>query len=65
MNLPMASGDRPDTSRKKSKGSAEKLSPKEQRERFIETARKLQADESGKKFDEALKRVARSRQPQD
>lgn len=36
-------------------GSSRKMSQKEQSERFIETARELGVDESGDKFDSALK----------
>jgi hypothetical protein len=52
----MASGDRPDTSRKpKPSGKkAKRLSQKEQSERFIETARTVAADSSGKAFDDAI-----------
>ena len=34
-----------------------KLSDKEQSERFTETARKLGVDESGKKFNEAFRKI--------
>jgi hypothetical protein len=34
-----------------------KLTDKEQSERFKETARKLGVDESGEKFEEALKKI--------
>ena len=53
----MASGDKADTSqgRKKPSGTkAKKLSQKEQSERFIETARKLDADDTGLQFKRAL-----------
>ena len=40
------------------------LPPKEQFKRFIETARELEVDESGKDFDRDFKKVARpSRRP--
>jgi hypothetical protein len=51
----MASGDRPNTARKPSGKKGKKLSQKEQSERFKETARKLDADESGKPFEKAIK----------
>ncbi len=40
---------------------------KEQSQRFVETAHELEADETGKQFDRALKKVARSpnKPPQD
>lgn len=34
------------------------LKPEEQFERFVETARKLGVDETGKDFEEAFKRLA-------
>jgi hypothetical protein len=37
-----------------------KLTDKEQSERFIETARKLEADESGKAFEHAFALVVKS-----
>jgi len=49
----MASGDRPDTDQKPKKPSR-KLTQKEQSERFIATARELEADESGTAFDAAV-----------
>lgn len=36
---------------------AEKLSQKEQSERFIETARALESDESGDSFTRAVRRI--------
>ncbi len=50
----MASGDRPNTARKPSGKKANPLSQKEQSERFKETARELEADESGKAFERAM-----------
>ena len=52
----MASGNPPDTAPKpKPSGkTAGKLSQKEQSERFKETARELEADESGKAFNQAI-----------
>jgi len=49
----MASGDYQDTSQspKPTGRKAKKLTQKEQSERFIETARELGADESGKPFE--------------
>jgi hypothetical protein len=56
----MESDDRADTARrpKPSGRKAKKLSQQEQSERFIETARELEADESGKNFERALRAVA-------
>ncbi len=53
----MASGDRPNTAPKPSGKKAKKLSQKEQSERFKATARELGADENGKDFENAVKRV--------
>lgn len=56
----MASGDRADTSqgpKKPSGKKAKKLSQKEQSERFKETARELEVDESGKPFDHAVSKI--------
>ena len=44
----------------KKKKAKPKLTDKEQSERFIETARKLGADESGKDFDRAFKKIISS-----
>jgi hypothetical protein len=48
-------------SKPKTRGSPKKAKPKEkeksQRERFIETAREIGVDESGKEFERALKRI--------
>lgn len=55
----MASGDSADTDRKlKPSGKKKKtLSQKEQSGRFIETARTLEADESGEAFERALEHL--------
>lgn len=53
----MASGDRPNTARKSSGKKAKKLSQKEQSERFKETARELDADETGAAFQKALSAI--------
>jgi hypothetical protein len=39
------------------KKKKQKPDDKEQSQRFVETARELEADESGKSFDKALKNV--------
>ncbi|GHA99108.1 hypothetical protein GCM10009069_22610 [Algimonas arctica] len=57
----MASKNPQNTSQVKNDGdglksqSKEKMTPDEQSARFIETARELECDESGKKFKTALK----------
>jgi hypothetical protein len=51
----MASGDKADTGRKRRK--PDKKTEKSQRERFIETARALDSDETGREFDKALGRI--------
>jgi hypothetical protein len=43
----------------KPKRKSRKGTDKEQSERFIETARKLGVDESGKEFEEAFKKIAK------
>lgn len=55
----MASGDPADTDRRpKPSGKKKKrLSQREQSERFIETARALDADESGESFEKAMQTV--------
>lgn len=60
----MASGDHQDTSRsaKPAGKKAKKLSQKEQSERFIETARELEADENGEKFEAAISVVVKRNQ---
>ena len=60
----MASGDQANTSRKPTGKKAKKLSQKEQSERFIETARELDSDESGKAFESALDRLITRKQHQ-
>lgn len=57
----MASGDRPATSRKPSGKKAKPISQKEQSERFKETARKLESDESGEAFDRAMDTLVRKK----
>jgi hypothetical protein len=39
----------------------EKLSSEEQSARFIEAAKKAEADETGRKFEEAFDKIARSK----
>lgn len=53
----MASGDRANTSRKPSGKKAGKLSQKEQSERFKETARTLESDETGEAFERAVEQI--------
>jgi len=48
------SGDLQNTSLKPTGKKAKKLSRKEQSELFVETARKLESDESGSAFDNAI-----------
>ena len=50
----MASGDRPSTARKPPVKKAGKLSQKEQSERFKETARGLDVDDSGASFERVV-----------
>jgi hypothetical protein len=59
----MASGDPADIDRKpKPSGKKKKkLSQREQSERFIETARALEADESGEAFERALEHLVARR----
>lgn len=57
----MASGDRPSTARKPPGKKATKLSQKEQSERFKETARELEADESGSAFEASLEPILKRR----
>jgi hypothetical protein len=45
----------------KKKKAKPELSDKEQSERFKQTARKLGVDESGEKFDRALKKIVPTR----
>jgi len=58
----MASGSQANTNQGRKK-SGVKRDDKEQSKRFIETARKLEADESGEKFDRALKKIIRPKRP--
>lgn len=53
----MASGDRANTSRKPKGGGKEKPDKKPQSERFKETARALEADESGNLFERMFRKV--------
>jgi hypothetical protein len=50
----MASSEHPKHRAKPSGKKAEKLSKREQSERFIETAREIEADESGRVFERAI-----------
>lgn len=50
----MASGDQANTGRKPESAKPEKS----QKERFIEKARELEADESGEAFERALRKIA-------
>lgn len=58
----MASGDRPNTARKPSGKKAKPLSQKEQSERFKETARELDVDETGGAFERATGILLKSKQ---
>lgn len=49
----------------KAKLGAEKLTPGEQRRRFIEAAREAGASEDEADFDAALKRIAKPKAPKD
>jgi len=53
----MATTARPDTAEKPSGKKAKKISQKEQSERFKETARMLEVEETGAEFEKALERV--------
>ena len=57
----MASGDRPATSPKPSGKKAKPISQKEQSERFKETARMLESDETGEAFSMALRPILKPR----
>ncbi len=59
----MASGDPPNTAPKPSGKKAKRLSQNEQSERFKETARELEVDESGEAFERAIKALIRSKSP--
>ena len=61
----MASGDPPNTARKPSGKKAQKLSQKEQSERFKETARELEADESGEAFERVTHALLKARKRPD
>ena len=61
----MASGDPPNTARKPSGKKAQKLSQKEQSERFKETARELEADESGEAFERVTNALLKARKRPD
>jgi hypothetical protein len=54
----MASRDPPNTAPKPPGKKTGKLSQKEQSERFKETARALEADESGREFERTWTRIA-------
>jgi hypothetical protein len=51
------------TKPKPAKLGAEKLTPEEQRRRFIEAAREAGASEDEADFDVALKRIAKPKKP--
>ena len=53
----MASGDPQNTARKPTGKKANPLSQKEQSERFKETARELEADESGEAFERSVSAI--------
>lgn len=55
---PSTSQDRKKDAGTDTNGKAEKLTQEEQSARFIETARELESDESGKAFEKAIKQVA-------
>ncbi|RWF40867.1 MAG: hypothetical protein EOS65_14475 [Mesorhizobium sp.] len=61
----MASGDHQSTDRKPPGKKAEKLSQKEQSERFKQTARELEADETGTVFERAMAHVLRKKKASD
>lgn len=48
---------------KPAKLGAEKLTPEEQRRRFIDAAREAGASENEADFDAALKKIAKAKQP--
>jgi hypothetical protein len=50
-------------SKQKPKATKPKDDAKAQSERFIETARMLGVDETGKAFDEAVGKILKARQP--
>lgn len=45
------------------KAETASLTPAEQSARFIEAAKKAEADESGKRFEEAFKKISKSKPP--
>jgi hypothetical protein len=53
----MATKPKAGVSKKKTPSAADKKVQKTQRERFMETARELEADETGEDFDIAIKKV--------
>lgn len=55
--------DTPAKPKPASKLGAEKLTPEEQKRRFIEAARKAGASEDEAVFDSALKRIAKAKPP--
>ena len=55
----MATKPKAGPAKKKAVKPADKKEQKTQRERFIETAREINTDESGKKFEEAFKGLFR------
>jgi len=57
----MASTVRPDTAQKPSGKKAKKISQKEQSERFKETARELEVDETGESFQQAFVKILTKR----
>ena len=58
----MLSGDHQNTSQKPKRKKTKKLSQKEQSRRFVETARKLEADETGEAFLDAVQVIIPPRQ---
>lgn len=57
----MGSGNPQSTSPKPTGKKAKKLTQKEQSERFIEAARKLEVDETGEAFEQAMSQVVKSK----
>jgi hypothetical protein len=58
----MGSGNPQSTSPKPTGKKAKKMTQKEQSERFIEAARKLEVDETGEAFEKAIQKVVTVRQ---
>lgn len=56
----MASGDQANTSRKPTGKKKNPISQKEQSERFRETARELEVDETGEAFERAMDKIAQT-----